>query len=597
MFKWYQTAAACIVFLQDVQGAQQDIQQNAQNSDNLENPDNEYLHFRESKWFTRGWTLQELLAPQQNLLFYDSQWQFIGDMKKDAQLCDIVSEITSIPVAFLTGAPLSEACVAKRMSWASRRKTTRLEDIAYSLLGIFGVSMALLYGEGSRAFVRLQEEIINQTHDHSILAWGKLLGNHESARDHIYDPDYWKNIGALAASPADFKDCWDFERASEFLSYNDNLDFQITTAGIQLGANISTCVSSPFIRMSDELYLCELSCFSWRDSRYCLCIIVKKGPLIERRTQYTSTILPQYARAARILTTSLYFPAGWRIGQTIKLAKSAIHNTVRSIEGQIQDAGVILLDLPKGIGLETSHISPDFDFEVRPDKHKLGQNSFRIVYSNNTDNTCPYMPLLVRGAIAVLSSVPIATVLFLRLFVSGVPVILGVFLALLILAVISVPVLFYPELWVLVWRLLHADIGRSTINRDNVRVCLRITEDSRRTPANDDKALMLIICFWPRWIIFANPGRDSTRVLRKATLECFLSPVLTGGDVEFNHPTGLNSRASVYREWHTSRGYKLCMRHYHKFSSARHHSKNPSLYINLVKRRISQTEIQTNRPN
>ncbi|KAI0450711.1 hypothetical protein F5B21DRAFT_528721 [Xylaria acuta] len=99
--------------------------------------------------------------------------------------------------------------------------------------------MALLYGEGDQAFVRLQEEIINQTHDHSILAWGKLLSDDESLVDDTQNLDCWKGVGALAASPADFKDCWDFERASEFLHYNDNLDFQITTAGIRLGANIS----------------------------------------------------------------------------------------------------------------------------------------------------------------------------------------------------------------------------------------------------------------------------------------------------------------------------------------------------------------------
>ncbi|KAI0190634.1 heterokaryon incompatibility protein-domain-containing protein [Xylaria flabelliformis] len=214
MFKWYKTAAVCIVFLQDVQVVQQDVQQHLQSPSNLANRENNLLHFRKSKWFTRGWTLQELLAPQKHLLFYDSQWQLIGDMKEDAQLCDIISEITSIPVAYLTGAPLCEACVAKKMSWASKRKTTRVEDIAYSLLGIFGVNMALLYGEGSRAFVRLQEEIINQTHDHSILAWGELLSEHEDLFDESGNSERWKDVGALAASPVDFKDCWDFERAN-----------------------------------------------------------------------------------------------------------------------------------------------------------------------------------------------------------------------------------------------------------------------------------------------------------------------------------------------------------------------------------------------
>ncbi|KAI1742782.1 heterokaryon incompatibility protein-domain-containing protein [Xylaria scruposa] len=573
MFKWYETAAICIVFLQDVQGVRQDIQQDTQNSDNSEDPGNDRFHFRDSKWFTRGWTLQELLAPQQHLLFYNSQWQFIGDMKEDPQLCDIVSEITSIPVAFLTGAPLHEACVAKRMSWASRRKTTRVEDIAYSLLGIFGVSMALLYGEGNRAFIRLQEEIINQTHDHSILAWGELLSKHENPFADRDDSEYLKEVGALAASPVDFKDCWDFERASEFLRYNDNLDFQVTTAGIQLGVNIS--ISRP-----NGLHLCELSCFSWRVPDCCLCIMARKGPLMEHGTQRASAILPQYVRAGRILTTKFGIFTRLRRGHTIKLAKSAMHsNTVRSIERHNQDAGVILVDLPSGFGLETSYISPNFDFEVRPDKHKLRQNSIRIVYSNGADNTYP-IPLLMRLSITVLAGIALTGLLGAVLVVGGAPVNIVIFSGIIEYSLFLWT--FNPGIWLLVWRLLHIEIGRSTINRDIVRACLRITEPSQRTPAGDDKALMLILCFRPRWIEKLNAERNHIQILRKATLECYLSPVLTGDDVESNHPTGLNSRITVYREWHNSRGDMFYMSNIKEFSSTTH-DKSPSLYVCLSK--------------
>ncbi|TRX90612.1 hypothetical protein FHL15_008585 [Xylaria flabelliformis] len=568
MFNWYKMAAICIVFLQDVQ-------QDVQSPNDLEDPDNNRGHFRKSKWFTRGWALQELLAPQQHLLFYDSQWQLIGDMKEDAQLCDIISEITSIPVAFLTGAPLSEACVAKKMSWASKRKTTRVEDIAYSLLGIFGVNMALLYGEGSRAFVRLQEEIINQTHDHSILAWGELLSEHEDPFDERGNSERWKDVGALAVSPIDFKDCWDFDRASEFLRYNDNLDFQITTAGIQLGANVSTRIYESY-----EIYLCQLSCFSWRNPEYCLCIMVKEGPLMEHGTQNAATIFPQYARAARMLTTSFGPWVSWRRGRTIKLAKSAIHSTVRSIDRHNQDAGVILLDLPKGFGLETSYVSPDFDFELRQDKHKLGTNSFRIVYSNHADNTCPYVPIYVHLPIAVFIGVTLST----KLRARDVPVIPAIVLAFLISFVSLVIGILCHEtwvlFWVLVWRLLHADIGRSTMNRDNVRVCLRIIEHSQRTSANDDKVPMLIICFWPR-LIHTIIESSFIYVPLKATLECYLSPVVAGGDVESTFSTGPSSRITVYREWHNSRGDKLYMKKIQEFSSNTWDSKNPSLYVHL----------------
>ncbi|KAI1146110.1 heterokaryon incompatibility protein-domain-containing protein [Nemania diffusa] len=190
MFKWYRDAAACCAFLQDVTASVNDPS------------------FRNSRWFTRGWTLQELIAPKQ-IWFYDQEWQLIGAKHEDPQLCDIISNITSIPVGFLKGTPLSEACVAKRMSWAAKRQTTRSEDAAYSLLGIFDINMPLLYGEGPKAFIRLQEEIINQIHDQSILAWGDpRLDTPFTTEDILAEP-----LGALATSPADFEDCGDFEIA------------------------------------------------------------------------------------------------------------------------------------------------------------------------------------------------------------------------------------------------------------------------------------------------------------------------------------------------------------------------------------------------
>ncbi|OTA69980.1 HET-domain-containing protein, partial [Hypoxylon sp. EC38] len=151
MFKWYQNSGMCCVYLSDV-------------DDDLET---RYFQLENSKWFTRGWTLQELLAPRE-IQFFSKTWKPLGSR---SELVNELSSITKIPLRYLLGGDLSEASVAQRMSWASSRVTTREEDIAYCLLGIFDVNMPLLYGEGSKAFIRLQEEIIKQIKDHSILAW------------------------------------------------------------------------------------------------------------------------------------------------------------------------------------------------------------------------------------------------------------------------------------------------------------------------------------------------------------------------------------------------------------------------------------------
>jgi hypothetical protein len=123
-----------------------------------------------SAWFSRGWTLQELLAPG-TVIFCDAAWNVIGQKDEAAILAEI-TKITSIPLRCLASHfSLDHAPVAQKLSWASRRVTTRTEDIAYCLLGLVGVNMPLLYGEGEKAFLRLQQEIIRQTDDESIFAW------------------------------------------------------------------------------------------------------------------------------------------------------------------------------------------------------------------------------------------------------------------------------------------------------------------------------------------------------------------------------------------------------------------------------------------
>lgn len=116
--------------------------------------------FAKSRWFTRCWTLQELIAPK-TVSFYGSAWNFLGTK---VSLTALISTITGVDrtvlYAFGPMSSLGEICVARKMSWAANRQTSRVEDEAYCLLGLFGVNMPLLYGEGRAAFTRLQEESI-----------------------------------------------------------------------------------------------------------------------------------------------------------------------------------------------------------------------------------------------------------------------------------------------------------------------------------------------------------------------------------------------------------------------------------------------------
>jgi len=148
MFRWYQNAVKCYAFLSDV---------STFGLRNLQRQRNRWeSNFRSSRWFTRGWTLQELIAPT-TVEFFSSQSHLLGDKISMEQL---IHEITNIPVEALKGSPLQNFSNADRMTWAKNRQTTEEEDSAYCLLGIFGVFLPLIYGEGkSNAMNRLREQI------------------------------------------------------------------------------------------------------------------------------------------------------------------------------------------------------------------------------------------------------------------------------------------------------------------------------------------------------------------------------------------------------------------------------------------------------
>lgn len=146
MFSWYDEAEVCLTYMVDV--------------------GKDAKTFLQSQWFTRGWTLQELLASRK-IVFYDQTWDEIGTK---SSLSAQITAATRISHQHLQNFRL--ASIATKMSWQAGRTTTRTEDIAYSMFGVFDNGMDIRYGERDKAFRRLQEEIVHRhPQDESILAW------------------------------------------------------------------------------------------------------------------------------------------------------------------------------------------------------------------------------------------------------------------------------------------------------------------------------------------------------------------------------------------------------------------------------------------
>ncbi|KAH7063821.1 heterokaryon incompatibility protein-domain-containing protein [Paraphoma chrysanthemicola] len=184
MFQWYQESSICYALLSD---CFDDCKVwNART----------VRHFADSRWWTRGWTLQELLAPKV-VEFYNTEWRRIGSRNS---LRKHVSFASGIDEEILGGKDINTCNVAVRMSWAAKRQTTRVEDQAYCLMGLFDVNMPLLYGEGVRAFARLQEEILRVTEDYSLFLWQMHPERSSSC--------------LFADSPADFSTLLDVEEWS-----------------------------------------------------------------------------------------------------------------------------------------------------------------------------------------------------------------------------------------------------------------------------------------------------------------------------------------------------------------------------------------------
>ncbi len=206
MFDWYGQAEVCITYLHDVQA--------------FPDPDtavfkrirDDKLTDEESEWFERGWTLQELLAPER-MDFYDWNWNPMGTREG---LAEDIERVTGIATKYLQGpSNLSEASIATKFSWMAGRVTGQVEDIAYSMIGLLNVNMTPQYGERRKSFMRLQRALVETIADESIFAWTvppaglqcfRRSGSASSAPQWHPQEDRW---GLLAPSPDCFRDSRD----------------------------------------------------------------------------------------------------------------------------------------------------------------------------------------------------------------------------------------------------------------------------------------------------------------------------------------------------------------------------------------------------
>ena len=210
MYRWYQGSKICIAYLEDVPQKQ----------------------LTDSEWFDRGWTLQELIAPRA-VFFFDQGWNPIGT-KNDLVL--ELSRKTKIPEEVLNNTIKPSACsVAQRMSWAANRRTTREEDRAYSLTGLFDVFMPMIYGEREKAFLRLQQQIIQQSKDESIFVWDMEFSGNTKAYSGLFSP-----------SPSAYANCSDIIQTSGSRGFSES--------------NGELSIWSRVLPLSPETYVVALNC-------------------------------------------------------------------------------------------------------------------------------------------------------------------------------------------------------------------------------------------------------------------------------------------------------------------------------------------------
>ncbi|TQN65387.1 Vegetative incompatibility protein HET-E-1 [Colletotrichum shisoi] len=278
MFAWYECSMKCYAYLCDIEHAGEELGSSSNESD-------KYQVLSRSRWFTRGWTLQELLAPRE-VLFFSREWSPLGNRRS---LADAIQSITNIDCQYLHRRSrnlLSGASIAERMSWLSCRKTTRVEDMAYCMLGIFDINMLLLYGEGAKSFTRLQEEILKNSTDQSLFCWSWTEN----------DPGSW--VSMLAPSPRNFRNGQGYQPANDATSRP--VPYSMTNFGLSIQLTL--------IRPADI----RISNFGFRPPQYIgvLAASTKDGhligvPLEEAGVTDTYRVIRDFPRPIALQWTSL----------------------------------------------------------------------------------------------------------------------------------------------------------------------------------------------------------------------------------------------------------------------------------------------------
>ncbi|KAI1408671.1 heterokaryon incompatibility protein-domain-containing protein [Hypoxylon sp. FL1857] len=246
MFAWYQRAGICYAYLSDVERTHRGEQME---------------QFARSRWFTRGWTLQELIAPLY-LVFVDNSWREIGSRSHLSSSIEQITGISAFHVAHFRG-----CSIATKMSWAAGRKTTRIEDQAYCLMGLFGINMPLLYGEEGKAFIRLQQEILRVSDDESIFAW------------RVPEPDFKTYQDVLCGMLAPSADCFAKSATFEpFVLDKERGEYAMTNKGLGMSIDVWRYIGSDGADGArPRRYFAPLNCRSVVDNRPVAVILLHEG--------------------------------------------------------------------------------------------------------------------------------------------------------------------------------------------------------------------------------------------------------------------------------------------------------------------------------